>query len=105
MALLRKSIICIRFRGHMQRARAKIANQLFGTSDAENPTPTLKRFWKKTGLSKNKSLNEVVAILLNAPKIGWTQEYNKQLYLWAPLCLWVNLLRTYAVWSLNPVAE
>ena len=64
-------------RAAMQRARAKIATQLFGTTDVEDPTPTLKKFWRKTGLTKSKSLNEVVAILLNAPKVGWAQEYNK----------------------------
>ena len=48
----------------MQRARATIATQLFGTTEVDSPTPALEKFWDRTGISKKKSLNEVVAIQL-----------------------------------------
>ena len=59
-----------------RRARAEIAVKLFGTSDVATPTPTLIRFWLKTGVAKTKSLNEVVAMLINATHEGWTELYN-----------------------------
>ena len=61
----------------LQEARMGIAAKIFDTMDANSPTAALRRFWAKTGVAKTKTLNEIVAILLNATSSGWAQAYNK----------------------------
>ena len=63
-------------RASQQRARADIAMQLFGTASNAEPTKALEKFWKKTGVPKTKSLSEIVAIIINAPDVGWVQQYK-----------------------------
>ena len=76
-------------RASMQRARAEIAMKLFGTANVATPTKTLERFWAKTGVAKTKTLNEIIAIILNTPGIEWAREYN----------LWTTLKEGSQLWA------
>ena len=58
-------------------ARAEVAIRIFGTDTIDSPTPTLKKFWVKSGIPRNRSINDVVAQLLNSVADGWPQLYNK----------------------------
>ena len=57
-------------------ARAEIAKAIFDTGHESEPTAFLRRFWASTGVAKSKSLNEIIADLVNA-KEGWIDTYNK----------------------------
>ena len=61
----------------MQDQRAEIAIKIFDTDNTATPTAFLRRFYAGTGVQKNKTMNHIVADLLNAGADGWPQLYKK----------------------------
>ena len=61
----------------LRNLRAIIAQEIFDTTNVEEPTNFLRRFWAATGVLKTRPLLLIVADLLNATQAGWPNQYNK----------------------------